>query len=135
MITPGQKKHIVQILLKNHPDLIAIYLFGSSVKGETVRESDIDLAVLFKSPSDSFKTWTLGQRISTILHHEVDLIDLLKASTVMRIQVISEGECLYEGDRMKKERFEDYVYRAYARLNEERREIIEDVQNRGNVYG
>ncbi|MGA1795981.1 MAG: type VII toxin-antitoxin system MntA family adenylyltransferase antitoxin [bacterium] len=135
MITPGQKKIVVQTLLKRHPDLMAIYHFGSSAKGKMNRESDIDLAVLAKRHLDTFTTWTLGQHLSALLRYEVDLIDLLKTSTVMRMQVVSKGRCLYEGDTMKRELFEDYVYSAYARLNEERRGIIEDVRNRGKVYG
>jgi len=101
MITPGQKKIVVQTLLKRHPDLIAIYHFGSSSKEKMNRESDIDLAVLAERPLDTFTTWTLGQHISALLRHEVDLIDLLKASTVMRMQVISKGRCLYKGDKLK----------------------------------
>ncbi len=95
----------------------------------------MDLAILPRKPLDSFKKWKLSQELSILLHHEVDLIDLLKASTVMRVQVISKGICLYEGNKIKKEMFENYVYSAYARLNEERREIIEDIKKRGRVYG
>ena len=36
-----------------------------------------------------------------------------------------------EGGRL----LEAYVYSSYARLNEERREILKDVHERGLVYG
>jgi predicted nucleotidyltransferase len=32
------------------PDLIAVYRFGSTARGEAVRDSDVDLAVLAGSP-------------------------------------------------------------------------------------
>lgn len=51
----------------------------------------------------------------------------------MRSQVISTGKRLYCGDRLACERFEDYVYAAYARLNEERRGILEDIRQRGTI--
>lgn len=95
----------------------------------------MDLAILPRKPLDSFKIWKLAQELSILLHHEVDLIDLLKASTVMRMQVISKGICLYAGNKIKREVFEAYVYSAYARLNEERKGIIEDIKKRGRVYG
>ncbi len=36
---------------------------------------------------------------------------------------------------IEKAGFETYVFSSYARLNEERREILETVQQRGRVYG
>jgi predicted nucleotidyltransferase len=135
MITEKLKGLIVKTLLQQYPDLVAIYLFGSMAQANLGPEGDMDLAILPRKPLDSFKTWKLAQELSILLRHEVDLIDLLKASTVMRLQVISKGICLYEGNKIKKEVFENYVYSAYARLNEERKEIIEDIEKRGKVYG
>jgi predicted nucleotidyltransferase len=135
MITEKLKELIVKSLLKQYPDLVAIYLFGSMVQENLRPDGDIDLAILPRKPLDSFTKWKLAQELSILLHHEADLIDLLKASTVMRVQVISKGICLYEGNKIKKEIFENYVYSAYARLNEERREIIENIKKRGKVYG
>jgi predicted nucleotidyltransferase len=135
MITEKLKELIVKTLLEQHPDLVTIYLFGSMAQENMGPEGDIDLAILPRKPLDSFKTWKLAQDLSILLHHEIDLIDLLKASTVMRVQVISKGICLYEGNRIEREKFEDHVYSAYARLNEERKEIIEDIKKRGKVYG
>lgn len=129
------KKMIVAFLTERHPDLIAIYLFGSSVQGATNLESDIDLAILPLHPIDPLERWTLTQDLANLLKGEVDLVDLRRASTVMRMQVISSGQCLYESKRHKRDRFEDYVYSSYARLNEERKEIIKEVKNRGTVYG
>lgn len=129
------KEIIVSFLLEKYSDLIAIYLFGSLVQGTTNRKSDIDLAVLPVHPIDSLKRWTLAQDLANLLKCEVDLVDLRKASTVMRMQVISSGQCLYESNKQERDRFEDYVYSSYARLNEERKEIIKEVQDRGTIYG
>lgn len=129
------KKMIVEFFTARYPDLIAIYLFGSSVQETTNLESDIDLAVLPINPIDPLERWTLTQDLANLLKSDVDLVDLRMASTVMRIQVISSGQCLYESNRYERDRFEDYVYSSYARLNEERKEIINEVKNRGTVYG
>jgi uncharacterized protein len=53
----------------------------------------------------------------------------------MRMQVIAHGVVLAVFDLPEKERFETYVYSSYARLNEERRAIVEQVVRDGTVYG
>lgn len=130
-----QKKRIVSFLTERIPDLIAIYLFGSSVQGTPGLESDIDLAILPVQPLNPLERWNLAQDLANLLKREVDLVDLRKASTVMRMQVISSGQYLYESNRQERDRFEDYVFSSYARLNEERKEIIKKVQERGTIYG
>lgn len=129
------KKRIVSFLTERIPDLIAIYLFGSSVEGTPGLESDIDLAILPVQPLNPLERWNLAQDLANLLKREVDLVDLRKASTVMRMQVISSGQYLYESNRQERDRFEDYVFSSYARLNEERKEIIKKVQERGTIYG
>jgi uncharacterized protein len=116
------------------PDLIALYRFGSQAKGNGRPDSDVDLAVLARHPIPALRRFELAQELAAQLHRDVDLVDLRTASTVMRMQVISTGECLFTvSDRLQGE-FEDLVYSTYARLNEERREILNDVRTRGSVY-
>lgn len=135
MITEFKKACIVKKILDKYRNLTAIYLYGSSIKEETHSESDIDLAILQQNPLDTWELWKVSQEIAQTLKSNVDLIDLRKSSTVMKMQVVSTGICLYEGNRMEKERFEDFVYSSYARLNEERRAILKDIQDRGDIYG
>ena len=53
----------------------------------------------------------------------------------MRMQVISTGECLDLPNGPARREFEMYVYADYARLNEERREILNRVRASGVIYG
>ena len=69
-----------------------------------------------------------------MLHRDVDLIDLRAISTVMQMQVLSTDDCLFSGDDRAREWFEMVVYASYARLNEERSGILDDVRTRGLVY-
>ncbi len=126
---------IVRLASKNLPGLISIYRFGSWGTPYARADSDVDLAVLFQGAMDSAHLWDVAQNIARVIGKDVDLVDLLQASTVMRMQVISTGKRLYCSDQMVCEQFEDYVYVAYARLNEERRDILEDIKQRGTVYG
>ena len=53
----------------------------------------------------------------------------------MRMQVLSAGTCLDAPDEPAHREFEMYAYSDYARLNEERREIVKGITERGVVYG
>ena len=117
------------------PDLIALYRFGSSAKGGTRPDSDVDLAVLTPYPMPAVRRFELAQELAAQLHCDVDLVDLRTASAVMRMQVISTGDCLDAPNGPARREFEMYVYSDYARLNEERREILKRVRASGLIYG
>lgn len=116
------------------PDLIALYAFGSQVTGDVRPDSDVDLAILAPLALSPLALLALRENLAERLHRDVDLVDLRSASTVLRMQVISTGRCLFSGDDLTRETFEMVVYSSYARLNEERRGILEDIRARGSVY-
>lgn len=125
----------VRFLREALPDLVAVYRFGSTVSGQTLRESDVDFALLGLRPLEPLQRWEWQEQLATRLHRPVDLVDLLRASTVLRMQVVSSGIVLFESNRTARERFETAVFSSYARLNEERREILDQVRREGTVYG
>jgi hypothetical protein len=57
------------------------------------------------------------------------------ASPVLAIQVIAGGRLLHDGDSQARGRFGDLTFGTYARLNEERRGILERIAAEGTVYG
>ncbi|MEO8326384.1 MAG: nucleotidyltransferase domain-containing protein [Nitrospirota bacterium] len=116
------------------PGLLVVYRFGSEAQGTARPGSDVDLAVLAQNRLVPTMLVGLRQDLAIILNREVDLIDLRAASTVMQMQVLSTGECLFSGDDRARELFEMIVYSSYARLNEERAGILDDVRTRGSVY-
>lgn len=112
----------------------AIYRFGSQAQGTVHAESDVDLAVLASDPLKPGLLAELQQDLAVILNRDVDLIDLRATSTVMQMQVLSTGECLFCRDVQSRDVFEMIAYASYARLNEERAGILDDVRTRGSVY-
>lgn len=116
------------------PGLLVVYRFGSQSQGTARPGSDVDLAVLAQNRLVPTMLVGLRQDLAIILNREVDLIDIRAASTVMQMQVLSTGECLFSGDDRARELFEMIVYSSYARLNEERAGILDDVRTRGSVY-
>jgi predicted nucleotidyltransferase len=135
IIDESRQSAAVAALRKAIPSLAAVYQFGSSVTGVEHLESDVDLAFLATAPPSHVDRFDLQQELASVLKREVDLIDLRSASTVMAIQVISTGRLLYDADASVRGGFEDFTYSSYARLNEERREILTRVRVEGTVYG
>ena len=132
MLTDAQ---IATFLRDAMPGLIAVYRFGSTAGGQTHAESDVDIAFLAAVPVEAVARFERQEQLAARLQRDVDLVDLSRASTVMRMQVISTGSLLAAFDPAAQERFEDLTYSAYARLNEERREILEQIRREGRVHG
>ncbi|PJB32602.1 MAG: nucleotidyltransferase domain-containing protein [Deltaproteobacteria bacterium CG_4_9_14_3_um_filter_65_9] len=126
---------IIETLRGALPDLAAIYRFGSTATGQAGKDSDVDIAVLPAAPLEPTFRWTLQERLAVALHRSVDLVDLLQASTVMRMQVLESAILLFDGGPAARLRFETAACSGYARLNEERRAILDQVRREGTVYG
>ena len=126
---------IIETLRGALPEVVAIYRFGSTATGQEGKESDVDIAVLPAAPLEPSFRWDLQERLALALHRPVDLVDLLRASTVMRMQVLESAILLFERDHAARLRFETAACSGYARLNEERRAILDQVRREGTVYG
>lgn len=128
--------HLIVDELRAAPgEIVAVYRFGSTAHGSTHHGSDTDVAVLMRQRLSPQSRFDLQERIAARLGHDVDLVDLSAASPVMAIQIVAGGRLLYDADSEARGLFEDRVFGAYARLNEERRGILERVAAEGTVYG
>jgi predicted nucleotidyltransferase len=125
---------VIDVLRQALEDLEAVYLFGSQATAGARNDSDVDVALLASAPVPPDVRWTLQERLAALLHRSVDLVDLMSASTVFRAQVVGRGTVLYERDAARRHRFEGRALAEYARLNEERREILERVGRDGRIY-
>jgi len=105
-----------------------IYIFGSYAKQESTQGSDVDIAFYSENEYDSFDIFLLAQEISAKIKKEVDLVQLKKSSTVFQKEVIENGICIYEENSTEREKFELLVYKKYFKLNEERKEIIDNYE-------
>jgi predicted nucleotidyltransferase len=130
-----QNEAVVHHLRRSFDDLVAVYRFGSTAEGTATRASDADIAVLTRGRIDPGRRFDVQEALAAAIGTDVDLIDLASASPVMAIQVITRGHVLYDADSGARGRFEDRTFGAYARLNEERRGILERVSTEGTVYG
>jgi len=114
------------------PGLSLVYLFGSTTKGQRHPASDIDLALLAAAPLGQVERFDLAAWLADELGADVDLIDLSSASTVMQKEVVAHALLVF-GSESARAAFEGRVLSAYARLNEERRPILERIAREGRV--
>ena len=130
-----QNRLIVDQLCRALDGVIAVYRFGSTAVGTASRSSDTDIAVLARTRLLPEVRFDVQEQLAARLGSDVDLVDLATAAPVMAIQVVALGEILFDGDSAARGQFEDRMFGAYARLNEERRGILERIAAEGTVYG
>ena len=129
MKTEEMKEKIKNTLIdKLSPQLI--YIFGSVNKNRVRGDSDIDIAILTDDDIDEYSLFLIAQDLTDGLKREVDLVDLKKASTVFRAEILRTGCLIYYSDNLKKMEFQLSVLKDYAFLNERRKVIIDKIKNR-----
>ena len=133
-LAPEVLARLVEAARNAVPGMQALYAFGSRVRGDATPESDLDLALLAPTLLDANARFALQEALASIAGCDVDLVDLRAATTVMRAAVFRSDRLLFEGDPRARAWFEMLSLSDYARLNEERRGILEDVARRGTVF-
>ena len=96
-------------ILQNDSDIAAVYLFGSQAKNKGHKRSDIDLAILFKKKLSTGESFQRMQnyfiKLSRLLGHELDLVDLEKINLILSFEVLHGGKILIENDCSKNRNF------------------------------
>ena len=115
---------LLRDLLAQLPDLQFAYLFGSHASGKARADSDIDIAVQCTAPLPALLRWNTAQELALLWHSDVDLVDCMQASTVLRHQIVQDGVCLYSRGAAAAE-FEMTTLSMYQHLQTERASIIE----------
>ncbi len=116
------------------PDLLALYAFGSRIQGQANADSDLDLAVLVAGYADPLLLFDLAGELADVTGCAVDLLDLRAASTVMQYQIITTGVRWWQKDSQAA-LYEAAILSEKTALDEARSALIDDIQQRGSVYG
>ncbi len=89
-----------------------VLLFGSVASGKEYQESDIDLGFLFDRPIDIY---ALTNRVIQLLKTDrVDVIDLRRASPLLKHSVIRTGKALFEQTPGLFNIFQSLTFRIYV---------------------
>jgi len=103
-----------------HPEIAAVYLFGSAARGEAGAESDLDLGIVFCRRGATARDHhellgRLAYSLSRVVGHErLDLVVLEPQGPIFCHRVLLEGRCVYEMDRDRRVDFEsETLVRAF----------------------
>lgn len=112
-----------------------IYLFGSFAKGEGREDSDIDVAIYTDKQISSYQLFTIANQLSFKVKRDLQIIDLKDIDTVFASQIVGNREELYCEDEISKDNYNIRVFKDYAKLNEERKVILDAIERDGRIYG
>ena len=124
---------VVAMICAAFPHAMAVYAFGSQVRGEASSESDLDLAVLVAGYADPLALWDLAANLANVVDCPVDLLDLRAASTVMQYQVITTGQRLWAAG-VQAGLFECFVLSEKTSLDEARAPLLRDIAATGKIH-
>lgn len=127
-------QNLCEIILKAFPNTLAIYAFGSRINGTANAQSDLDLAVLVAGYAPPLKLWDVSSDLANVAGCEVDLLDMRAASTVMQYQILQTGRRLWAKE-LEAGLFECFVLSEKLEFDQARAELLNDISQRGFVYG
>lgn len=116
------------------PDALAIYVYGSVASGEEWPHSDLDLAVLLPAGSDIPDLLQLVADVGARVGRGVDLVNLRRASDVLRREVLEKGQAIYVSEPDHVLAWEGTAISRYTRHLEEIRGFLEDFDRTGVGY-
>lgn len=108
-----------------------IILFGSCVKGSIRNDSDVDIGFLSSQDHAAYEVFMAAQELAALIGRDVDLVDLSKASTVMKAQIVSSGKVIYCSDEVRRKVFFMKALKEYAVLNEQRMPVLAKISGQG----
>ena len=129
---------LIEAITAAYPEVQAIYLFGSYGTEDEWPTSDVDIAVLLP-PSVAKATSSLAMSalrfdLQSLLRRDVDLVNVRRVSTVLQKEVVAADRRIYCADLHAADEFEMLTLSFYIKLNEERREILEQFHETGRAY-
>ena len=131
-------EELVQTVLNDYPDTLAIYLFGSWGTEDEWPDSDVDMAVLLppqQAKGVDFWAWNnLAVRLGDIVHKTVDLLNARQVSTVMRKEIIMANRRVFCADENAADEFEMLTLSYYQKLNQERAGVLAEGLHSGRFY-
>jgi len=100
--------------LKNYfsaiPEILCVYLFGSTAKDKDSIHSDVDIAILYDgsvAPTEyTDRRVALSVELNPLLGKNVDIVILNRASPYLKFQALREGIAVYESPTRKNRSFE-----------------------------
>jgi predicted nucleotidyltransferase len=125
------KEEIIEYF-QDKKEVIAVYLYGSTVTGKAAMASDVDIALLTTPYRDLIESQRARVRyqmeISGLIRRDVDLVFLQEAGELLSLQILSRGQIIFEADKETHRSF-----RAYRLIKCLDFQFLEDRMKRGMI--
>lgn len=135
MYLAEESKKIIVNFLRKELNPSFIYLFGSFAKGEGRADSDIDLAIYTDRVSSPYELFLAANNLSFEVKRDVQIVHLKDISTVFSAQIVGTRDVLYCEDEQLMASYNIRAFKDYAKLNEERKIVLDAVERDGKIYG
>lgn len=96
--------------LARHPDIELAIVFGSVARGETQRDSDLDIAIRKGAPLDVAEKMQLTTELAAITGRPVDLIDLHTVGEPLLGHILKHGRMIRGDTAGMAELMQRHVY-------------------------
>jgi hypothetical protein len=100
-------------IFNRYPEILAVYLFGSSATGKKHRESDLDLAIVPASPQARDRKLDILTDLAREGFDNVDLIFLDTDDIVLRYEAVKHNRLIYHTEDFDRGTFYSLVVRQY----------------------
>jgi len=127
MVMTTDKRVQVQRVLEQHPAILAAYLHGSTAKGTTRPDSDVDIALL-PNPGEHLPLKTrlgFAGELESVLGSPVDLGELSTRNLIYAKEVIENGKEIFTSNRFQSDLFMATSLAMYAELQQQRKEVLD----------
>ena len=112
---PERLVESIRHIVAAHPDVRALYVFGSQRIGNQRPDSDLDLGVLYRSRQPLGATLALEQELEETIGRKVDLVDAGRTGAFLALDIV-RGERILCRESTETDRFELYVLRRAGDL-------------------
>lgn len=99
----------LQSVASRDPAIVAVWIFGSAVRGVLRFDSDVDVAVLF-APGTAARDESLAAFAARLeaftTPYPVDAVDIAEQGVIFAHEVLCSGKLVFEADRARRADFE-----------------------------
>ncbi|MCP4372096.1 MAG: nucleotidyltransferase domain-containing protein [Deltaproteobacteria bacterium] len=105
--------HLLQGIFKQYPGIAAVYLFGSATSSHTHAESDLDLAIVPRTP---FLPELKIEILAELVRHGFENVDLVFLNTddiVRKYEAVRQNQIVYQTDDFDRGHYYSLIVRQY----------------------